>query len=129
MKKYENFCMALKNLQDIYSYDEPYDNVIITGLVGLFEICFEQSWKAIKEILMINGVAESQTGSPRQILKSAYQVGMIKDEDIWLAALISRNNVAHAYNKEIAKDIVNQTKTKYYQMFVDLKIEIEKNWL
>ncbi|MGN0246609.1 MAG: HI0074 family nucleotidyltransferase substrate-binding subunit [Lachnospiraceae bacterium] len=129
MKKYENFCMALKNLQDIYSYDEPYDNVIITGLVGLFEICFEQSWKAIKEILMINGVAESQTGSPRQILKSAYQVGMIKDEDIWLAALISRNNVAHAYNKEIAKDIVNQTKTKYYRMFVDLKIEIEKNWL
>lgn len=129
MKKYENFCMALKNLQDIYSYDEPYDNVIMTGLVGLFEICFEQSWKAIKEILMINGVAESQTGSPGQILKSAYQVGMIKDEDIWLAALLSRNNVAHAYNKEIAKDIVNQTKTKYYRMFVDLKTEIEKNWL
>lgn len=129
MKKYENFCMALKNLQDIYSYDELYDNVIMTGLVGLFEICFEQSWKAIKEILMINGVAESQTGSPGQILKSAYQVGMIKDEDIWLAALLSRNNVAHAYNKEIAKDIVNQTKTKYYRMFVDLKTEIEKNWL
>lgn len=129
MKKYENFCMALNNLKDIYAYEEPYDNVIITGLVGLFEICFEQSWKAMKEIMTMNGVAESQTGSPRQILKSAYQIGMIKDEDIWLAALVSRNNVTHAYNQEIAKDIVNQTKTKYYRMFIDLRAEIEKNWI
>lgn len=41
MKKFDNFCMALKNLADIYSYEEPYSNVIITGLVGLYEICFE----------------------------------------------------------------------------------------
>lgn len=128
MKKYENFCAALKNLKDIYLYEEPYDNVVMTGLVGLYEICFEQSWKAIKEILTINGVSESQTGSPRQILKSAYQIGMIKDEDLWLAALVSRNNVAHAYNQEIAKDIIHEAKTEYYQMFVDLKDEIEKNW-
>lgn len=127
MKKYDNFCAALKNLEDIYLYKEPYDNVIMTGLVGLYEICFEQSWKAIKEILTINGIAESQTGSPRQILKSAYQVGLIKDEDTWLAALVSRNNVAHAYNQEIAKDIIKQTQNKYFHMFTDLKSEIEKN--
>lgn len=128
MKKYDNFCAALKNLEDIYLYKEPYDNVIMTGLVGLYEICFEQSWKAIKEILTINGIAESQTGSPRQILKSAYQVGLIRDEDTWLAALVSRNNVAHAYNQEIAKDIIKQTQNKYFHMFTDLKSEIEKNW-
>lgn len=128
MKKYDNFCAALKNLEDIYLYKEPYDNVIMTGLVGLYEICFEQSWKAIKEILTINGIAESQTGSPRQILKSAYQVGLIKDEDTWLAAFVSRNNVAHAYNQEIAKDIIKQTQNKYFHMFTDLKSEIEKNW-
>lgn len=128
MKKFENFCTALKNLKDIYSYEEPYSNVVMTGLVGLYEICFEQSWKAMKEILTLNGVAESQTGSPRQILKSAYQAGIIKDEDLWLAALVSRNNVAHAYNQEIAKDIIKQTKITYYQMFEDLKMEIENNW-
>lgn len=128
MKKYENFCNALGNLKDIYTYEEPYDNVVMTGLVGLYEICFEQSWKAIKEILFMNGVTESQTGSPRQILKSAYQVGMIKDEELWLAALISRSNVMHAYNREVAKDIIVQTKEKYYQMFVELKEEIDKNW-
>ena len=56
MKKYENFCNALKNLNDIYKYNEPYDNVVLTGLVALYEICFEQAWKAIKEIMEQNGI-------------------------------------------------------------------------
>ena len=128
MKKFENYSIALKNLEEIFDYNEPYGNVVLTGLVGLFEICFEQSWKAMKEILEFNGVPEGQTGSPRQILKAAYQAGMIKNEDIWLEALGSRNNVAHAYNHTIAMDIVKDTKDKYYQMFCDLKMEIEQNW-
>lgn len=129
MKKFENYCKALTNLKDIFDYEEPYGNVIITGLVGLYEVCFEQSWKAMKEILEYNGVSEKKTGSPRQILKEAYQAGMIKDEIVWLEALESRNNVAHAYNQDIAMDIVKRTKQKYYRMFCDLKEEFENNWI
>ena len=128
MKKYDNFCSALTNLQDIYDYEEPYNNVVLTGLVALYEICFEQSWKAIKEVLESNGVAEGRTGSPRQILKAAYQAGIIKDEQLWLDALVARNNVAHAYNQAIALDIVRQTKEIYCQMFQSLKREIDQNW-
>lgn len=128
MKKYDNFCSALTNLQDIYEYEEPYNNVVLTGLVALYEICFEQSWKAIKEVLESNGVAEGRTGSPRQILKAAYQAGIIKDEQLWLDALATRNNVAHAYNQAIALDIVRQTKEIYCQMFQSLKREIDQNW-
>ena len=50
MKKFDNFCSSLNNLKDIYNYEEPYENVVLTGLVALYEICFEQSWKAMKEI-------------------------------------------------------------------------------
>ena len=50
MKKYENFCSSLENMKEIYNYTEPYDNVVLTGLVGLYEICFEQSWKMMKEV-------------------------------------------------------------------------------
>lgn len=128
MKKFDNFCLALNNLKDVYKYQEPYENVILTGLVALYEICFEQSWKAMKEILEFNGFKEGATGSPRQILKTAYKAGMINDESLWREALISRNNVAHAYNKAIALDIVNDTKEKYYNMFEQLKLEIENNW-
>lgn len=129
MKKYENFCAALKNLNDIFSYEEPYSNVVLTGLVALYEICFEQSWKLMKEILEENGVAEARTESPRQILKSAYQAGLLKEEGLWMEALAARNNVAHAYQQAVALDIVRQTKKMYFSMFADLKKEIEDNWL
>ena len=68
-------------------------------MVGLYEICFEQSWKAMKELLENFGYADGATGSPRTILKTAYKAGMISDEELWLDALVSRNNVAHAYNQ------------------------------
>lgn len=129
MKKYDNFCNTLNNLKDIYMYQEPYGNVELTGLVGLFEVCFEQSWKAMKELLEYNGYSDAQTGSPRHIIKTAFQVGMICDEALWLEALVSRNNVAHAYNKAVALDIVRATKEKYYQMFHNLKEQMDRNWM
>lgn len=128
MKKFENFKAALANLKDIFSYNEPYGNVEITGMVGLYEICFEQSWKAMKEILENYGYTEGATGSPRTILKTAYKAGMINDEEMWLDALVSRNNVTHAYNQAIAMDIIKQTKEKYYDMFMQLEHTIEQNW-
>jgi len=110
-------------------HDEPYENVVLTGLVALYEICFEQSWKAMKEVLEDNGFDESKTGSPRQILKLANIAGMISDENIWLDALVTRNNVAHAYKEEMAESIVRDVKEKYYSMFVTLKEELEENLL
>lgn len=129
MKKYDNFKAALINLKDIYSYQEPYGNVELAGMVGLYEICFEQSWKAMKEILENSGYSEGATSSPRAILKTAYKAGMINDEEMWLDALISRNNVAHAYNKSIAMDIIHQTKDRYYDMFVRLQNTIDQHWI
>lgn len=38
MTKYEDFCSALINFKD-NQYQEPYDTVIMTGLVGIYEIC------------------------------------------------------------------------------------------
>ena len=129
MKKYENFCAALDNLKDIYLYQEPYDNVILTGLVGLYEICFEQAWKMMKDIMEYHGYESAATGSPRLVIKTAYKASMILDEGLWLAALRARNNVAHSYNRSVALDIVNQTKEQFYELFCTLKEEVDKNWI
>lgn len=129
MKKYENFCASLKNMKEIYTYEEPYNTVVLTGLVGLYEICFEQSWKMMKEILEIHGYEEGATGSPKIILRTAYRAGMIRDEKAWLRALQERNNVTHSYNEKVALEIVRQAKAVFYDLFVQLKDEIDKNWL
>lgn len=129
MKKYENFCAVLANMEDIYKYEAPFDSVVLTGLVGLYEICFEQSWKMMKEILELHGYEESSTGSPKMILKTAFRAGMIQDEDLWMRALQERSNVTHSYNREIAPGIVELAKGDFYQMFCELKKEIEAKWL
>ena len=54
---------------------------------------------------------------------------MIKNEQQWLDALKARNNVAHAYNRAVALEIVKQAKDEYYSLFCDLKTEIEANWI
>lgn len=128
MKKFDNFCRALENLKDVYRYQPPYENVVLTGLVALYEICFEQSWKAMKEILEEQGFSESATGSPRQVLKTAYKAGLIREEELWIEALASRNNVVHAYNQAVALDIVKAVREKYYGMFETLREEVEENW-
>ena len=129
MRKYDNFCQALGNLKEIQRYEPPYDNVTQTGMVALFEICFEQAWKTMKEQLEISGYGEHKIGSPRSIIKLAYQAGMIRDEDVWLAALQARNNVAHSYNENIALGIIRDSKEHFIDMFVTLQEELSENWL
>ncbi len=43
MRKVDNFVKALKNLREIEGKKPPYDIITETGMVSLFEICFEQS--------------------------------------------------------------------------------------
>ncbi|MEY8493626.1 nucleotidyltransferase [Lachnospiraceae bacterium] len=126
MKKFDNFCKALENLQEIYAYEAPYSNVILTGLVGLYEICFEQSRKAMKESLYASGIGLAATGSPKAIIKEAFSNGMIQEEQLWLDALSDQKHVAHAYNPEIAGEIVENTKEKYVAMFQELKTSLEE---
>lgn len=129
MKKFENFCRALDNLAQGSRYEPPYDTVVLTGLVALYEMCFEQAWKAMKDILERHGYAESATGSPRMVLRLAYQAGMIDNQDAWLSALADRNNVTHAYNQALALDIVRRTRDTYLTMFQTLKAALEQDWL
>lgn len=129
MKTYENFGKALKNLQDINNYDEPFNCVVRTGLVALYGICFEQAWKVMKEILEGQGYLEESLGSPRKVLQVAYKARMINDEELWVGALKARNNVAHAYNEAIALDIIKEAKATYVTMFEELQETLENNWL
>lgn len=129
MKKFENFVSALDNLKLCRNYSKPYDVVTETGLVNLFSICFEQSWKAMKEILENHGYGEGKTGSPKMIIKLAYNAGMLQDEAGWLELLDRRNEITHSYNEEVAMLIIEKTKEKYLALFEDLEKELRENWL
>lgn len=129
MKKFENFVRALDNLKLCKNYNAPYDVVTETGLVNLFSICYEQSWKAMKEILEDHGYSESKTGSPKMIIKLAFSAGMVQDESGWLELLDRRNEISHSYNEEVAVAIIEKTKGRYLALFEALEKELRENWL
>lgn len=75
-----------------------------------------------------HGYSKGQTGSPKQIRKLAYSAGMIQDEGKWLAMLVSRNDVTHSYNEEIALALIKRVKEEYIDLLEELKTEIETQW-
>lgn len=52
--------------------EPPYAAITEAVMVSPFEICFEQSWKAMKERLECHGYGERKLGSPNSIIKLAY---------------------------------------------------------
>ena len=128
-RKVQNFFKALDNLKEIKKKEPPYDTVTESGMVALFEICFEQSWKAMKERLEFFGYGERKLGSPNGVIKMAYQAGMIADEAGWSAALKARNDVIHSYSEEVALRIIEDAKEKFIPMFDALKRNIEADWM
>jgi len=125
-----------------YQERSDIDLAVSGGRIELFSVAVDEETSTLlkydivnlkgsvqRELLEQSGYDSAQTGSPRHIIKTAYQAGMVDDEELWLAALVSRNNVAHAYNKDVALDIIYATKEKYYYMFETLKKKLEDNWL
>jgi nucleotidyltransferase substrate binding protein (TIGR01987 family) len=129
MRKYENFCKALSNLEVGLKLEEPYTIVEQTGIVGLFEICFERSWKVMKALLEEHGRTEDRIGSPKAIIKIAYQCGMVSNCEGWLNLLEARNILAHTYSDEQALNVIENLKLEYVELFRELKSELEKRWL
>lgn len=68
-------------------------------------IQFELSWKVLKELLRYEGKSVANSGSPREILKAAYEVYDFIDEDVWLDMLKARNDMTHIYDGERQKDL------------------------
>lgn len=127
-RKLENFSKSLRNLENSTSYQPPFDVVTEAGLVSLFQICMEQSWKAMKYALSQHGFSEAQTESPRKVVKCAYAAGMINDEEGWLDTLESRNLMSHAYDDSVALSIISKTREKYISIFQELERELRENW-
>ena len=129
MKKYDNFLKSLKNLIEGAEVQPPYKPIEQAGILGLFEICFELTWKLLKELLELHGRVPNTFASPRTVFKIAYQHGMIADEKVWLDILATRNLLTHTYNEEEANMAIERIKNRYILAFVQLKEEIEQHWL
>lgn len=128
MKKFENFCKTLDNLEEINRISPPYDVVITAGLCSLFTQCFEQSWRAMKEYLIQEGRAEADTGSPRRILEISHEAGLIQDESGWMKAMEERKLEIYTFDREVADTMINDTRSLFLPLFRALRKELAKRY-
>lgn len=123
MKKFENYVSHLRVLER--ADQEMLDNeFIISGIIDKFSIQFELGWKVLKQLLTYEGSKASATGSPRGIIKEAYAVYPFFNGELWLQMLKDRNDMAHIYDGNAAKKLVERILQKYIPQFVELEKEL-----
>lgn len=107
--RFDNYTKAVDRLREVIAlYDVNKDipmmnNIIRDSLIQRFEICYELSWKTIKEYMIFEGYEVGT--SPRSILKAAYQNELLDSEELWLNMISDRNVASHEYNEDYINEV------------------------
>ena len=75
------------------------------GAIQRFEFTYETVWKAIQAYL--DSVEKIKITSPRGIVRTSFQVGLLSDDDSQKALLMidDRNTTVHTYNEKFAQSL------------------------
>ena len=126
MQKQDNFEAALANLRDDLQKPLDFESAReVAGRVALFAICLEQAWKTMKQVLEYQGFEESQTGSPRIIMRLAYSAHLIDDQEGWFQMWDDRNHASHIYNAERAQAIIDRIGSRHIGLLVALEQKLQ----
>lgn len=81
---------------------QPPNEFVRDSAIQRFEFTFELFWKSLKAYCDASG---TRVFSPRDSLRTAFQLGLIADEPEWLRMLEDRNLTSHTYNEATAQAI------------------------
>ena len=96
----------------------------IDGILHRFEFTFELAWKTMKDFLEYNGISEN-IGSPREILRRAFESHLIEDGEEWINMMLARNSLSHLYDEETSRKIYKEIKEKYIKLLEKLNNKFE----
>lgn len=109
-QRFENLQQAFRLFEEAATA-EGLSRLEQEGLIQRFEYTFELCWKTLKDFLESEGLS---VVLPREVIKSAFQAGLLDDGEVWLDMLDSRNKLAHTYKETTFKESVSAVRGTYY---------------
>jgi len=121
-QRFNNFVKAFSQLER-FVVKKDLNEMEEQGLIKSFEYTYELSWKTLQDLLKEKGY--SNILGPRPVIEQSFQDGYITDGKAWLMMHNSRNLTSHAYDEAAAKEIVQEIKDNYLDLFKKLKTVLE----
>lgn len=102
-----------------------YSELERAGLIKEFEICFELSWKVLKDLLSYEGC---EAKNPREVIRKSFESEYIDEDDceIFLEILKTRGLFAQIYHEDISLKAETLIRNQYHPMFLRLREALRK---
>ncbi|MCR4420950.1 MAG: nucleotidyltransferase substrate binding protein [Exilispira sp.] len=116
-QRFSNFQKAFTQLREAVELSNKRELTDLEkqGVIQSFEYTYELSWNMIRDYLIYKGIIDI-VGS-RDAIKLAYKYGILKNGEIWIEMINSRNLTTHTYNKKIVDQILDNIIQKYWVEF------------
>jgi len=90
------------------------------GAIQRFEYTFELAWKTLKDYLIDNGIAILPEITARAVIKEAFAANIIKDGQVYIDMMLSRNLLSHCYDFERFREVLKLVKDRYLPALSEL---------
>jgi len=120
-QRFINFEKSFRLLERTIAIENP-SEAEKGGIIQFYEVCFELSWKVMKDYLESEGYIVK---SPKQTIKQAFQIDLITEGELWIMALEDRNLTAHTYDEETTELIINKIINDYFPLIEALYFSLK----
>jgi nucleotidyltransferase substrate binding protein (TIGR01987 family) len=140
-QRFSNYVKALTKLEQAVDYinhnyidedelidaddiEDVLDEMVKEGLIQRFEYTHELAWNVMKDYALYQG--NSNIGGSRDASREAFQLNLVKDGNVWMDMISSRNKSTHTYNEETAKEISTKILNEYFPAFLEFRKVMEE---
>ena len=126
IQRFNHFVKALSQLREAVelSKQRPLSKLEEQGLVQAFEFTHELAWNTLKDFLESRGV-QNLYGS-RDTTRAAFKTGLLKNGEVWMDMVQSRNLTSHTYDETTVARIVSAIRSAYFAEFEALRLKLDE---
>ena len=103
---------------------DPENDFIQDSIILRYEYTLELAWNTMKDYLENEGFMD--VSSPKKAIRKAFGEHVIQDGPAWMVALDDRNKTSHAYDENMAKEVIESIIEQHILIFRDFYLYMKK---